>query len=474
MNKSNEETMKREKLLCLKNISPVDGRYKHVCSEISEYFSEFALIKNRIIVEIKWLLFLNDKELFFSKRSSDAIKILETFKDVNDEDVLKVKKIEEVTNHDVKAVEYFIKEKIKETGVTELLDIAEFVHFLCTSEDINNISYAISIQLSLQSILIPKIKEIMNELKKFAITYANEALLSRTHGQPASTTTFGKEMGNFFYRLKNHLDVLEKIKIKGKWNGAVGNFNAHVIANSQVDWIDLMKEYIQNYFNLEFAIYCTQIQDHDYICELSDALARINSTLIDLCVDLWLYISNDLLKLKVVKSEVGSSTMPHKVNPIYFENAEGNFHVSNALFKMFSSKLSISRLQRDLSDSTILRNLGSAFSYSFIAYDSILKGFSKIEVDTLSLKKELNEHWSILAEPIQIILKKCNVKNAYEELKEFTRGTNINQMLITNFIKEKCMHLSEQEFKQLINLTPHNYVGYAEKLAEQLEEYVEK
>ncbi|CRG95409.1 adenylosuccinate lyase, putative [Plasmodium gallinaceum] len=463
-----------ESLIKIKNISPIDGRYKKLCEEISSYFSEYALIKYRIIVEIKWLLFLNEKEFFFKKLSESALKSLNEISNVMDDDILRVKKIEEETNHDVKAVEYFIKEKIKLSENQELLNIKEYVHYLCTSEDINNITYGICIKLCLNDIIIPNIKKILDKLNQLAVDYADISLLSKTHGQPASSTTFGKEMANFFSRIYNHLNVLKKIKIYGKFNGAVGNFNSHKIADKNVDWISNIKYFIENYFNLNFGLYCTQIQDHDYICELCDALARINSTLIDLCVDMWLYISNNLLKLKIVQKEIGSSTMPHKVNPIDFENAEGNLHLANSLFKLFSTKLPISRLQRDLSDSTILRNIGSSFSYTLIAYKSLLKGLSKIDIEEKALNKELNENWSTLSEPIQIIMKKYNFPDAYEELKNFTRGKHVNKETMHEFIKTKCNFLPKNVTDELINLTPHSYIGYANYLAQNVKELTEK
>ncbi|CRG98804.1 adenylosuccinate lyase, putative [Plasmodium relictum] len=463
-----------ESLLQIKNISPIDGRYKKYCKEISSFFSEYALIKYRILVELKWLLFLNEKEFFFKKLSESALKSLNEISNVTDDDILKVKQIEEETNHDVKAVEYFIKEKMKSSQNQELLNIKEYVHYLCTSEDINNIAYAMCIKLCINNIIIPNIKKIMDKLVQLARDYADISLLSKTHGQPASSTTFGKEMANFFSRIYNHLNVLEKIKIMGKFNGAVGNFNAHKIVDKNIDWINSIQYFIENYFNLNFCLYCTQIQDHDYICELCDTLARINSTMIDLCVDIWLYISNNLLKLKIVKKEIGSSTMPHKVNPIDFENAEGNLHIANSFFKLFSSKLPISRLQRDLSDSTILRNIGSSFSYTLIAYKSLLKGLSKIDIEKNTLDEELNENWSTLSEPIQIIMKKYNFPDAYEELKNFTRGKNINKETLHEFIKTKCNFLPKNVIDELMNLTPHKYIGYANYLAQNVEELTKR
>lgn len=453
----------------LKNISAVDGRYKKKCSEISSFFSEYALIRYRIIVEIKWVLFLNEKEIFFKRVSQEAIKLLKNIEVVNDEDILRVKQIEAETNHDVKAIEYFIKEKITNFKNPELTQIKEFVHYLCTSEDINNLAYGMCITKCLHEIIIPAVNNLLQILQNMSILYCNSSLLSKTHGQAASSTTFGKEVANFYYRISKHLVHLKKIKIYGKFNGAVGNFNAHKIANPHINWIQTIKEFVEQSFQLSFNSYCTQIENHDYICEISDCLSRINSTCIDLCVDMWLYISNNLLKLKIVKNEIGSSTMPHKVNPIDFENAEGNLYVANSLFKLFSTKLPISRLQRDLSDSTILRNLGTAFAHSLIAYKSLLQGLSKLDINQTVMDQELNNHWSILAEPIQIVLKKYNFVNAYEEMKEFTRGKQIDKDMLQQFIKNKENSLPKNAVQELLNITPHNYIGYAAELAKDVE-----
>ncbi|CAD2096997.1 adenylosuccinate lyase, putative [Plasmodium vinckei] len=452
----------------LKNISPIDGRYKKSCIEISEYFSEYALIKYRIYVEIQWLIFLSEKEFFYKQLSVKAIDELQKIADINDEDVLRLKKIEEETNHDVKAVEYFIKEKINQNN-GELVNIKEYVHYLCTSEDINNIAYGICIKSCLNNIIIPHIEKIMNRLKDLASEHSQVAILSRTHGQPASATTFGKEMANYFDRLKRHVSTLKNIKIYGKFNGAVGNFNAHKIANNNIDWVNNIKYFIEKYFDINYSLYCTQIQDHDYICEISDALGRINSTLLDLSIDIWLYISNNLLKLKHVKNEIGSSTMPHKINPIDFENAEGNLHLANALFKAFSAKLSISRLQRDLSDSTVLRNIGTSYAYSLIAYKSILRGLAKIDINEQAASQELNNNWSTLAEPVQIVLKNFNFPNAYEELKNFTRGKTVNKELMQEYIKTKSEFIPSNAMNQLLELTPNTYIGYADYLAKNVD-----
>ncbi|SBT31828.1 adenylosuccinate lyase, putative (ASL) [Plasmodium ovale wallikeri] len=458
----------------LQNISPIDGRYKHACREISSFFSEYALIKYRIYVEVKWLLFLSEKEFFFKRLSDSSEKQLAGISDVTEEDIVRVKTIEKETNHDVKAVEYFIKEKIIHSGNDELMSVKEYVHYLCTSEDINNLAYAVCIKLCIHNIVIPNIESVKNKLLELAYDYANIPLLSKTHGQAASGTTFGKEIANFYARIYNHMVKLKDVKIYAKFNGAVGNMNAHKIAKGDIDWISNIHYFVKNYFQLHYSLYCTQIQDHDYICELSDVLARINSTFIDLCVDMWLYISNGLLKLKLVQKEIGSSTMPHKVNPIDFENAEGNLHLANALFKLFSLKLPMSRLQRDLSDSTILRNIGTSFSYSLIAYKSLLKGLCKIDVNEGNTQNELNNNWSTLAEPIQIIMKKYNIPDAYEQLKEYTRGKIINKDIMHNFIKNNCTSLPQNAVEELMNLTPGAYTGYAYYLANNVDELTKK
>ncbi|KJP89072.1 adenylosuccinate lyase [Plasmodium fragile] len=454
----------------LKNISPIDGRYKKSCSEISAFFSEYALIKHRIIVEVRWLLFLNEKELFFKKVSAQSVEELNQIEtNITDSDIARVKEIEEETNHDVKAVEYFVKEKLSKSGREDLVKIKEYVHYLCTSEDINNVAYAMCLKVCLQDIIIPCMEKIMLKLKELAVEYSDVPLLSRTHGQPASSTTFGKEMANFYSRIHHHVEVIRGVKIYAKFNGAVGNFNAHKVVSKNTDWIGHIKIFLQKYFDLTYGLYCTQIQDHDYICEVCDGLARANATLIDLCVDIWLYISNNLLKLKLKDKEVGSSTMPHKVNPIDFENAEGNLHVANAFLKLFSSKLPTSRLQRDLSDSTVLRNIGSSLAYCLIAYKSVLKGLNKMDLDRRKLEEELNENWSTLAEPIQIMMKRFNYVDAYEELKQFTRGKIVDKEIMQEFIKTKCNFLPQDVVDQLLQLTPATYTGYADYLAKNVE-----
>ncbi|GAB65032.1 adenylosuccinate lyase [Plasmodium cynomolgi strain B] len=455
----------------LKNISPIDGRYKKACSEVSTFFSEYALIKHRIIVEVRWLLFLNEKELFFEKVSDESVEVLNQIAtNITDSDIARVKEIEEETNHDVKAVEYFVKEKLSKSERKDLVKIKEYVHYLCTSEDINNVAYAMCLKICLHDVIIPCIEKIMLKLKELAVQYSHVALLSRTHGQPASSTTFGKEIANFYARIHHHVEVIKRVKICAKFNGAVGNFNAHKVVSKETNWIASIKLFLQRYFDLAYSLYCTQIQDHDYICELSDALARVNGTLIDLCVDIWIYISNNLLKLKMKEKEVGSSTMPHKVNPIDFENAEGNLHIANAFFKLFSSKLPTSRLQRDLSDSTVLRNIGSSLAYCLIAYKSVLKGLNKIDIDRRNLEEELDKNWSTLAEPIQIVMKRFNYVDAYEELKQFTRGKFIDKEIMQEFIKTKCGFLPQDVVDQLLELTPATYTGYADYLAKNVEQ----
>ncbi|EUD66846.1 adenylosuccinate lyase [Plasmodium inui San Antonio 1] len=454
----------------LKNISPIDGRYKQACSEVSAFFSEYALIKHRIIVEVRWLLFLNEKELFFEKLSDQSVEELnQIVTNITDRDIERVKKIEEETNHDVKAVEYFVKEKLSKSKREDVGKIKQYVHYLCTSEDINNVAYAMCLKGCLNDVVIPCIEKIMLKLKQLAVEYSDVALLSRTHGQPASSTTFGKEMANFYSRICHHVGIIRRVKICAKFNGAVGNFNAHKVVSKETDWVGSIRVFLERYFHLTYGLYCTQIQDHDYICELCDGLARANGTLIDLCVDVWLYISNNLLKLKLKEKEVGSSTMPHKVNPIDFENAEGNLHMANAFFKLFSSKLPASRLQRDLSDSTVLRNIGSSLAYCLIAYKSVLKGLNKIDIDRKSLDHELNNNWCTLAEPIQTVMKRYNYSDAYEELKQFTRGKIIDKEIMQEFIKTKCNFLPKEVVHQLLELTPATYTGYAEYLAKNVE-----
>ena len=449
----------------LTNISPVDGRYANKTQNLQTIASEYGLIKYRVIVEIAWLKHLAERpdiaELpFMTQDASDFLdKIVSDF---SLEDAQRVKEIEATTNHDVKAVEYFLKEKITEND--ELFEASEFIHFACTSEDINNLAYGLMLRDMRELVLIPSLKNILEDIDNRAKEYADISILSRTHGQPASPTTMGKEFANVYARINSQFTTLRSVKILGKINGAVGNFNAHVIAYPFVDWEALSSKMIDS-LGLTTNPYTTQIEPHDYIAEYADALCRINTILIDFSRDVWSYIAIEYFKQKVVKDEVGSSTMPHKVNPIDFENAEGNLGIANALLNHFSAKLPISRWQRDLSDSTVLRCLGMSIAHCEIAYQSLHKGLSKLEINIDQLDIDLNKNIEVLAEPIQTVMRKNKVSGAYEKLKELTRGQKLDVEKLEVFISS--LDLPDEDKQQLQNLTASNYIGMASKLAKQ-------
>ncbi len=447
----------------LTNISPVDGRYANKTENLQNIASEYGLIKYRVIVEIAWLKHLAERpdiaELPFL--SADAASFLDNIvANFSLEDAQRVKEIEATTNHDVKAIEYFLKEKI--TANEELFEAAEFIHFACTSEDINNLAYGLMLRDMRELVLIPSLKNVLENIDQRAKQYADVSILSRTHGQPASPSTMGKEFANVYARVNSQFSTFRAIKLLGKINGAVGNYNAHLIAYPFVDWEALSTKMIES-LGLTSNPYTTQIEPHDYIAEYADALCRINTILIDFSRDVWSYIAIEYFKQKVVKDEVGSSTMPHKVNPIDFENAEGNLGIANALLKHFSAKLPISRWQRDLSDSTVLRNLGVAVAHCEIAYQSLLKGMSKLEINVDQLDIDLNKNIEVLAEPIQTIMRKNKVTGAYEKLKDLTRGQKMDIEKLETFISS--LELPDDDKKQLQKLTASNYVGIAGKLA---------
>ncbi len=442
-------------------LSPLDGRYQSKATELAESFSEFALIKYRVLVEIHWLIALCEETGIPEAKplNSDQKKLLLSFyENFTVADAQKIKDIEKTTNHDVKAVEYYLKDRFVGTA---LEPISEFIHFSCTSEDINNLAHA----LMLQSGLVV-IKKYMNQthekLRSLSEELKTVSMLSRTHGQTASPTTLGKELAVFVHRLERQFSILNSCEILGKINGAVGNFNAHLVAYPKVDWVNLAKKVIEKNLGLKQNLFTTQIEPHDYMAEIFDAMARWNTILIDLNRDIWTYISMGYFKQKTIKGEIGSSTMPHKVNPIDFENSEGNLGLANAVFHHFSTKLPISRLQRDLTDSTVLRNMGVAFGYSLVAYQSTLKGLGKLIVNEKQLAEDLNAAWEVLAEPIQTVMRKAFIEKPYEKLKELTRGNEITPELISKFIDS--LALSEQDKKVLKNLTPSNYVGIAEQI----------
>lgn len=449
----------RMKNTLLTSISPIDGRYSKNTKSLQNIASEYGLIKYRIIIEIQWLKILADHPVITEIRSlsPSAIKFLdEIIENFSPDEAQKVKEIEETTNHDVKAVEYYLKEKVSSNP--ELFEISEFFHFACTSEDINNLSYALMLRDMRENVILPSLLKVLDKLKKNAHQLANISMLSHTHGQPASPTTVGKEFANIHARLNSQTNTFQNVKLLGKINGAVGNYNAHIVAYPEIDW-EKVSSTITESLGLVNNPYTTQIEPHDYIAEYCDALSRINTIFIDMCRDIWAYISIEYFKQKVIEGEIGSSTMPHKVNPIDFENAEGNFGIANALLRHFSEKLPISRWQRDLSDSTVLRNLGVAIAHSEIGYQSLLKGMSKIEINITQIRGDLENNTQVLAEAIQTILRKYKVEGAYEKLKELTRGQDINEKQLSKFINS--IDLPDHEKDKLHSLSSSSYIGNA-------------
>ena len=444
--------------------APTDGRYASLCEEINAIFSEHNLIKMRVKVEVEWFIFISNQKSIKSLpalSSSNQKKLRNIYLSFNKKDSQKVKKIEETTKHDVKAVEYFLKDKIKSNKL--LNKYREHIHICCTSEDINNISYAFMIQEG-RDIIIKKIDELQKILKSMGKKYKNVSMLSHTHGQPASPTTMGKEFINYQKRILNQLDDLKKIKIRGKFNGATGNYSSHHITYSNINWPITIKKFIKS-LKLDFNSHTTQIEPHDYIADICYKQSHINSILIDFAQDIWSYISKNYFNQKNIAGEIGSSTMPHKINPINFENAEGNLGMSNALSQFFANKLTISRLQRDLSDSTVLRNIGLMFSYSMIAYKNILIGLNKLEINKSKINNDIDNSWEILAEPIQMVARKYQISNSYEYLKKFTRGKTVNKEIISKIINNLDIPLFEK--KNLLALTPRKYIGFASKLCDQ-------
>lgn len=444
-------------------ISPVDGRYADKTKHLQRIASEYGLIKYRVAIEIHWLKLLTENPDISEAPPLSPVAngfLDEIVTNFSITDARRIKNIEAVTNHDVKAVEYYLKEKT--ASHKELQKISEFIHFACTSEDINNLAYGLILRDMRNEVLLPSIEKITRHLKQVAHQYANVPMLSRTHGQPASPTTMGKEFANVQARLQRQIAVFKSIKLLGKMNGAVGNYNAHLIAYPDVDWETVSSNFIRS-LGLDINHYTTQIEPHDYIAEYSDALGRIGTILTDFCRDVWAYIAVGYFKQKVVAEETGSSTMPHKVNPIDFENAEGNFGIANALLKHFSEKLPVSRWQRDLSDSTVLRNLGVAVAHCEIGYQSLLKGLSKLEVDTRRLEEDVEKNSQVLAEPIQTVMRKYNIADAYERLKELTRGNPPDKEKLDSFIQS--LDLPKHEKNSLMALMPSNYTGLAEKQA---------
>lgn len=426
-----------------------------------------SALKYRSIVEIRWLqkLAATDAIAEVPAFSAEANKFLdELAENFSEEDAARIKEIERTTNHDVKAVEYFLKEKV--AGVPELHAVNEFIHFACTSEDINNTSHALMLKEARETVILPEIKNIIDAIKALAEEYRDIPLLSRTHGQPASPSTMGKEMANVAYRMERQYKQIANVEILAKINGAVGNYNAHLSAYPELDWHKFSEEFITESLDVTWNPYTTQIEPHDYIAELFDAIARFNTILIDFDRDVWGYIALSHFKQKTIAGEIGSSTMPHKVNPIDFENSEGNLGLANAVFNHLAQKLPISRWQRDLTDSTVLRNLGVGVGYAIIAYTSTLKGISKLEVNREALLAELDQNWEVLAEPVQTVMRRYGIEKPYEKLKELTRGKRIDGEAMRNFIDG--LELPESEKARLKEMTPANYIGQAIELTDKL------
>ena len=449
-------------LSAFKAISPVDGRYASKTKSLVPYFSEYALNYYRLMVEIRWL-----ESLAAHKQMPEIPEISKTghlflqevLENFNEKEALRVKEFEQQTNHDVKAIEYYLAEQLNKSD--ELKPLVSFIHFACTSEDINNVAYALMMKQAIAQIIQPTLAEIIGGITLLGKQHGNVAMLARTHGQAATPTTLGKELINFVSRLKRPLQQLAEVWISAKFNGAVGNYNAHVIAYPEIDWRNHCAQFIKS-LGLSFNAYTTQIEPHDGIAEISHLMIRINNILIDYTCDIWSYISLGYFKQKTNSKEVGSSTMPHKVNPIDFENAEGNLGLSNAMFDHFANKLPKSRLQRDLSDSTVMRNIGVAFAYALIAYQSLAKGNEKLHINPLSLQKDLDNNWEILAEAIQTVMRRYQISGAYEKMRDLTRGQAMTQANLIEFINE--LSIPEDAKQRLLNLTPSEYIGLAKQL----------
>lgn len=440
----------------LMSISPIDGRYRNITEKISQYFSEYAYIKYRIIVELKWFEQILDKVLKVKENFNILNNIISSF---NIEECKKVKEIERITNHDVKAIEYYIRKKIKGTNLEKY---TSFVHFACTSEDINNLAYNLMIYGCIDEIVIPSMEEVISNVKEQINELKSITMLSHTHGQPATPSTVGKELAVFVYRWQNILNKIKNIKLKGKCNGAVGNFSAHLVAYN-IDWIEFTKKFVES-LGMEFNPLVTQIESHDTICELFSYLKLYNNITLDFNSDMWMYISMGYFKQKTVETETGSSVMPHKVNPINHENSMANIHMANSIIDNFTTNLQISRMQRDLSDSSNLRNIGVMFSHTIISIKQTLIAFSKMEVNNVKLEEELENNPEVLAEAIQTILRKNGYNNAYEILKDFTRGKIITKENLQEFIM--ALNINNEDKDILLRLKPQNYVGLSEKLTE--------
>lgn len=443
------------------SLSPLDGRYASKVKDLSPYFSEYGLIKYRLIVEISFFMMLSAEPGIaeLPPFSNKELKILDKIVDNFDEkEAEKVKKIERVTNHDVKAVEYYIKEKIEKTSLKKH---SEFIHFACTSEDINNLSYALMLKGGTEDVLLPAMNELVKTFASLGKKWQKIPMISLTHGQPASPTTVGKELKVFAKRLQRQVDHLKKQTYFGKLNGATGTFGAHLAAYPKVNWMKFSQKFVKN-LGLTHNHLTTQVEEHDFQAELFNCIALFNTVLLDMNRDIWMCISRGVFKQKVVAGEVGSSTMPHKVNPIDFENSEGNIGLANAILKHLAEKLPVSRMQRDLTDSTVQRNNGVAFGYSLLSYKSALKGLGKLEINKKAIKQELDNNWALLAEPIQTVMRKHAVPKAYEKLKELTRGKEVNQKTVQEFVK--TLKIPKEDKERLLKLSPFTYIGMADKL----------
>ncbi|AHG22262.1 adenylosuccinate lyase [Chania multitudinisentens RB-25] len=453
-------------LSSLTAVSPVDGRYGDKVSALRTIFSEYGLLKFRVQVEVRWLQKLAactaipEVPAFDADANAFLDRIVAEF---SEQDAQRIKMIERTTNHDVKAVEYFLKEKV--AAVPALHAVSEFIHFACTSEDINNLSHALMLHTARQEVVLPFWRKLIDAIKGLALEYRDIPLLSRTHGQPATPSTVGKEFANVAYRMERQFRQLERVEILGKINGAVGNYNAHIVAYPEVDWHRFSEEFVTA-LGVTWNPYTTQIEPHDYIAELFDCMARFNTILIDFDRDIWGYIALNHFKQKTVAGEIGSSTMPHKVNPIDFENSEGNLGLANAVMGHLASKLPVSRWQRDLTDSTVLRNLGVGLGYALIAYQATLKGISKLEVNQAHLLDELDHNWEVLAEPIQTVMRRYGIEKPYEKLKELTRGKRVDATGMQAFIDS--LELPEHEKVRLKTMTPANYIGRATTMVDEL------
>ncbi|ENV03941.1 adenylosuccinate lyase [Acinetobacter sp. IRS14] len=455
-------------------LSPLDGRYASKCDALRPFLSEFGLIHARVTVEVRWLQALSNRPEIvevapFSNETNAALDAIVS--NFSEEDANRIKEIERTTNHDVKAVEYFLKEKI--AGIAELQNAGEFIHFACTSEDINNLSHALMLKNG-REVLVSSMKQILNAISTLATAHAEQPMLSRTHGQTASPTTLGKEMANVAYRLARQIKQFENVELLGKINGAVGNYNAHLSAYPDVDWAAHAQAFVES-LGLTFNPYTTQIEPHDYMAELFDALRRFNTILIDFNRDVWGYISLGYFKQRLKDGEVGSSTMPHKVNPIDFENSEGNLGIANAVLAHLGEKLPISRWQRDLTDSTVLRNMGVGFAQSLIAFDACLKGVGKLELNANRLLEDLDQAQEVLAEPIQTVMRRYNVEKPYEKLKALTRGQAMTRDMMVNFVNgDELSQVPSEERARLAELTPATYTGNAAEQAKQINDLISK